>query len=317
MVDWEHIVMDVKFINPFLYSTIDVLEKMAMIKPVAGKPYVKTDDTACGDVSGIIGMTGDVIGSLALTFNEECIIYIANKVLSENHTDLNREVLDTVGELTNIISGAARKMMEKENLKVFAAIPTIVFGSGHTVRHIIKGPSIVIPLQTEKGTFVIDICLKSRVKQEDARPPVTQKPSANTSFNPKAFNPAVFGKPTAPKLGPEISQAKMDQDLVKPKIIEQKDMGARIVQLKQILAESIATRDILMKQLKEQPFMEGTQRQRYKKALPAYDAKIKRLKLDITAAETIAMMSKDDFDNPTIKPDFQTYPTTPTKPEKK
>jgi chemotaxis protein CheX len=311
--------MDVKFINPFLYGTIEVLEKMAFIKPVPGKPYAKTDDTARGDVSGIIGMTGDAIGSLALTFNEDCIIYVANKMLGENHTEMNREVLDTVGELTNIISGAARKMMEKDNLKVFAAIPTIVFGKGHTVRHIIKGPSIVLPFQTEKGTFVIDICLKSQIKQEEAQPPVQQKPSpsVDASFNPKAFNPAVFSKPSTPKVGPEISQAKMEQDLAKPNMVEPKDMGERLVQLKQILTETIATRDVLMKQLKEQPFMEGTQRQRYKKALPAYEAKIKRLKLDITAAETIARMSKDDFDNPTIKPDYQHYPTTPTKPVKK
>jgi chemotaxis protein CheX len=306
--------MDVKFINPFLDSTIDVLKKMAMIKPVAGKPYLKTDDTACGDVSGIIGMTGDAVGSLALTFNEECIIHIANKVLGENHTELNREVLDAVGELTNIISGAARKLMEKDNLKVFAAIPTIVFGKAHTIRHIIKGPSIVIPFQTEKGSFVIDISLQSRLKQEDARPKVQPKPSVNASFNPKAFNPAVFGKPAAPKAGPEISQDKIDQDLATPKIIERKDMGKRIVQLKEILAEYIATRDLLLKELREQPFMGGEQRQRYKKALPAYDAKIKKLMLDISAAETISKMSKDDFDNPTIKPDFQTYPTTPAKP---
>jgi len=302
--------MDVKFINPFLYGTMEVLEKMALIKPVAGKPFIKTDDTACGDVSGIIGMTGDAIGSLALTFNEECIIYITNKMLSENHTELNKEVLETAGELTNIISGAARKMMEKDDLKVFAAIPTIIFGKGHTLRHIIKGPSIVLPFQTEKGTFVIDVCLKSQVKQEEARPvPVLQSPSVAKKFDPKAANPAVFGKPSMPKAGPGISQAKIEQDLVKPNIIEHKDVGKRLVQLKQILAETIATRDAMMKQLKEQPFMEGTQRMRYKKALPAYDAKIRRLKLDIMAAETISKMSKEELENPKIPTNFQNYPT--------
>ena len=52
----------------------------------------------------------------------------------------------------------------------------------------------------------------------------------------------------------------------------------------------------------------------------AYDAKIKRIKLDITATETILKMSKEDFDNPTIKPHFQHHPTgqaTPNPEDKK
>lgn len=317
-------IMDVKFINPFLNGTLEVLEKMACIKPVAGKPYVKTNDTACGDVSGIIGMTGDAIGSLALSFSEECIIYVANNMLGESHTEMNKEVLDTAGELTNIISGAARKLMEKDDLKVFAAIPTIVYGKQHMVRHIVSGPSIVLPFQTEKGTFVIDVCLKSQLKPKEEQPtPAVEEfsspasfppsPSRQKPFDPKAVNPAVFGKPSMPKAGPEISQAKIEQDLVKPNTIEHKDVGDRITQLKQILAETIATRDSMLKQLKDQPFMEVAQRQRYKKALPSYDAKIKRLKLDIMAAETISKMTQEDFENPKIKTNFQNYPTGATR----
>ena len=288
---------------------------MAFIQPVAGKPFAKTDDTACGDISGIIGMTGDAIGSLALTFNEDCIIYIINKLLNENHTEINKDVLDAVGELTNMISGAARKLMEKENLTVFAAIPTIVFGKAHTVRHVIKGPSIVIPFQTEKGQFVIDICLQSQIKQKDEQPSIDQKSMATKAFDPKMLKPAVFGNPSLPKTEPAISQDKIAKDLSKPAAIEQKDIGDRLTKMKQLLTETSATRNAIMKQLKEQPFMEWQQRQRYNKALPAYEAKIKRLKLDITAAETIAKLSKDDFENPKIKPHFQHYPTKATSPK--
>jgi chemotaxis protein CheX len=309
--------MDVKFINPFLYGTVEVLSKMAFIQPVAGKPFAKTDDTACGDVSGIIGMTGDAIGSLAMTFSQECIINIVDKMLGEQHTEINKSVLDAVGELTNMISGAARKLMEKDNLTVFAAIPTVVFGTAHTVRHIIKGPSIVIPFQTEKGEFVIDVSIQSQLKQKEEKHPVTQRPEALKAFDPKKANPAVFGKPTMPKAAPDVLQERIEKDLGRSISIEVTDIVERIAQLKQVLADAVATRDILLKQLKDQPFMEFSQRQRYKKALPAYDAKIKRLRLDISASETISKMSKDDLESPTVKPHYQHYPTTPTKPEKK
>ena len=328
--------MDVKFINPFIYGTIEVMEKMAFFKPEAGKPYAKVDDTACGDISGIIGMTGDATGSLALSFSETCIMGICEKMLGEKHTEINRAVLDTVGELTNIISGASRKMMEKDDLKVIAAIPTIVFGRAHTVRHVIKGPSIVIPFKTQFGEFVIDVCLKSNLKPKEEEvpqqpqspqpgekkpvepkafnPAIFGKPSMQNAekrpFDPKAHNPAVFGKPSMPKAAPSILQQQIDKDLAKVAPPEHQNAAERLDFLKKSLAETNATRDAILKQMKEQPFMEFTQRTRYKKALPAYEAKIKRLKLDISAAETILKMSKEDLENPTIKPHFQHYPST-------
>lgn len=298
--------MDVKFINPFIFGTMEVMEKMAFTKPVASKPFAKVDDAACGDVSGIIGMTGDATGSLAMSFSEACIIGIVAKMLGERHTEINRAVLDAVGELTNMISGASRKLMENDDLKVTAAIPTVVFGRAHTIYHVIKGPSIVIPFQTESGQFVIDVCLKSNIKPKQEEAPQTDK----KSFDPKAHNPAVFGKPSMPKAAPDILQEKIEKDLAKPIPVEHKNATERLEYLKKVLAETNATRDVIMKQMKEQPFMEYTQRQRYKKALPAYDAKIKRLKLDISAAETILKMSADDLANPTIKPHYQHYPNT-------
>ena len=302
--------MDVKFINPFLDGTAEVLNKMAQINPVAGKSFAKTHDTAYGDVSGIIGMTGDAIGSLALTFSEKCIIGIISKMLGESHAEINKEVMDAVGELTNMISGASRKLMEKDNLKVFAAIPTVVFGKAHSVRHVIQGPSIVIPFKTEYGDFVIDVCLQSQLKKkEDKSIPGRREIPDMDIFNPKEVNPAVFGKPSLPKTEQAIMQEKIEKDLGKSEPLEYKDIGERIDHLKKLLAETNTTRDSIMKQLKDQPFMEISQRSSYKRALPAYEAKIRKLKLDLVAAETISKMSQDDFDNPKIKTNFQNYPT--------
>ena len=309
--------MDVKFINPFIHATVEVMETMAFVKPAAGKPFAKTDEIARGEISGIIGMTGDAIGSLAMSFTEACIIGIVDKMLGEKHKEMNKAVLDAVGELTNMISGSARKMMEKDDLKVFAAIPTIVFGRAHTVRHVVKGPSIVIPFGTDFGEFVIDILLKSNIKQalRQAQPQQDQK----ITFDPKAHNPAVFGRPSMPAQGPDILPSQIEKDLGSSVPAEHKIAAERMEHLRRALAETNATRDAIMKQLKEQPFMEYTRRQRYRKALPAYDAKIKRLRLDIAAAETIMKMSKEDLENPTIKPHFQHYPNTSggSKPEPK
>jgi len=151
--------MDVKFINPFLEATIDVLKTMAFVEPIPGKPYLKKDDLAKGDISGIIGFTGEATGSMALSFSEGCILKIVANMLGEDIKEINGDIKDAVGEITNMVSGAARQKLESLGLSISAAIPTVISGKGHSVSHITSGPSIIIPFETDQGSFVVDICM--------------------------------------------------------------------------------------------------------------------------------------------------------------
>ena len=151
--------MDVKFINAFLDGTISVLKTMAFVEPRAGAAYLKKDCVAYGDISGIIGMTGAVKGSLALSFSESCILKIVSNMLGEEITEINGDIKDAVGEITNMASGVARKNLEAGGLIVSAAIPTVVAGKNHSIIHVMGGPSIIIPFEIDAGAFVVDICL--------------------------------------------------------------------------------------------------------------------------------------------------------------
>lgn len=151
--------MNVKFINPFLEGTISVLKTMAFIEPRAGKPYLKKENRANGDISAIIGITGSVVGSLALSFSEKCIIRIVSNMLGEDIKSLNGDIKDAVGEITNMVSGVARQKLEQEGLVLKAAIPTVVTGKSHSISHVLGGPSIIIPFETDDGPFVVDVCL--------------------------------------------------------------------------------------------------------------------------------------------------------------
>jgi len=159
--------MEVRFINPFLEGTINVLQTMAMVVPKAGKPYLKEGKLAKGDVSGIIGLTGSARGSLALSFSQSCILKIVSNMLGEDYRDITAEVRDAVGEITNMISGVARKKLEAEGFNVAAAIPTVVSGKDHSFIHVLGGPSIIIPFETDNGPFFVDVCLKD-TRQEQA-----------------------------------------------------------------------------------------------------------------------------------------------------
>ncbi len=149
--------MDVKLINPFLAAAMHVLKTMAEIEAKPGKPFLKNGDVARGDVSAVIGITGAAQGSMALIFTEECIKNIASNLLGEDFVEVNNEVRDAVGELTNMICGDARRRLAEQGFVLQAGIPSIIDGKGHSIGHIADGPHLVVPFDTSNGSFMVEV----------------------------------------------------------------------------------------------------------------------------------------------------------------
>ncbi len=152
--------MNVDVINAFSDSSINVLKIMAFMDATAGKPFLKKDKLAIGDVSGIIIFSGSMTGSLALSFSETCILKIVSNMMGEEISSINHMVQDTAAEITNIISGDARKRMQSKGLTVTAGIPSVVSGKGHEIKHTLDGPSIIIPFNTAFGSFTVDVNIR-------------------------------------------------------------------------------------------------------------------------------------------------------------
>lgn len=152
--------MDVKLINPFIEATLHVLSSLAYTKATAGKPYLKKDQLARGDVSGIVGLSGEARGTISVSFSEESILSIVSKMFGEPVNEINDEVKDAVGEILNIVSGQARKKLESMGRSLKGAIPTVITGKNHTICHITKHPIIAIPFETDNGHFTIEVCIE-------------------------------------------------------------------------------------------------------------------------------------------------------------
>lgn len=150
--------MDVKYINPFLTATVNVIKTMAFLDVKPGKPFLKKDNIGSGDVSGIIGITGETEGSLSVTFTEACILAIVSNMFGEPMEAINEEVEDAVGEITNMISGDARRTLDDAGINLKAAIPSVVSGKGHHVRHITNSAVVAIPFETPSGPFTVEVC---------------------------------------------------------------------------------------------------------------------------------------------------------------
>jgi len=154
--------MDVSLVNPFIEATLHVLSSLAFTKANAGKPYLKKDSIAKGDVSGIVGLSGEARGTISVSFSEDSILAIVSNMFGEPVKEINDEVKDAVGEILNIVSGQARQKLESTGRILKGAIPTVITGKNHAISHITKQPIIAIPFDTDNGHFTIEVCIEER-----------------------------------------------------------------------------------------------------------------------------------------------------------
>lgn len=153
--------MKVEVINPFLESVVNVLSTMAMLESKPGKPSLKDDNIAKGDVSGIIGMSGsNVSGSMAISFPEKVACDIVKRMLGDDISKINDTVTDLVGEITNMVAGGAKNQLMENGYDIGMASPVVVTGKGHTIIHKASGKRILLPFTTEVGEFYVEVCLE-------------------------------------------------------------------------------------------------------------------------------------------------------------
>ncbi len=152
--------MDVQLVNPFIDATISVLSSLAFTEAHVGKPYLKKDAVARGDVSGVVGLSGNTNATISVTFTKTCILKIVSKMFGEEMTEINDEVKDAVGEILNIVSGSGRQKLESMGKSLKGGIPTVITGKNHTITHITSSPIIAVPFSTENGDFTFEVCFE-------------------------------------------------------------------------------------------------------------------------------------------------------------
>lgn len=155
------VVLDVAFVNPFLKAAIKEIQSNTTIKVTAGRPQLKGPmDPARGDISGIVGLTGQKKGSFALTFTKEFIV----KAVSDMHKVETKfddlRVRNTVSSLTGKIAAKGTEILSERGQFFQPSLPTTIIGEKHQLEHNTDGPCIVIPFESDAGSFYAEISLE-------------------------------------------------------------------------------------------------------------------------------------------------------------
>ncbi len=149
--------MKVEYINPFVGSTEAVFSTMLHTQLTRGEIFLKKNAHPHYDVSGIIGLSGKAVGTVVLSLDENVAIGAAAAMLLECPSEINAQVIDAVGELTNIIAGRAKAKLEQFNLS--ASLPSVITGKGHSIEFPSNATPIGIPFESPWGPLMIEVGL--------------------------------------------------------------------------------------------------------------------------------------------------------------
>jgi chemotaxis protein CheX len=157
--------MDVRYINPFLEAVQSVFSTMIHIDVALGKPHI-SEVLPRYDISGIIGMSGDVVGSVVLSFPASVAKVVIGKFAGSEYPVESADFADALGEIVNMISGAAKAKFEGK--KVSISTPSVVVGAGHIIARPTRTTCISLPCTVYCGEFSIDIAIREEAGQQRA-----------------------------------------------------------------------------------------------------------------------------------------------------
>lgn len=154
--------MKADFINPFLISTISVLqETVALTDVIPGRPELKTSTAAAGFLSGIVDMSGrPAQGSYAITFTSAVVRETCARLFTDEiraGEDIKTLASDMIGECANMICGRAKDLLSRNGYDFSLSPPRILLGEKHTVQHALKRPVIQVPFSTCWDSVFVEI----------------------------------------------------------------------------------------------------------------------------------------------------------------
>ncbi|BAI81769.1 conserved hypothetical protein (plasmid) [Deferribacter desulfuricans SSM1] len=152
--------MKAEHINPFIESTISVFKTMIGVTPQRKSLEMKKSDIATYDISGIIGLSGQAIGSVVISFPESLALKVVSKFMGIQKLQADDDVVDAVGEIVNMIAGGAKKIFTDKGLKFKISIPNVVTGKNHKISRPSTIPCVVIYFTVLNEMFVIEVSLK-------------------------------------------------------------------------------------------------------------------------------------------------------------
>ncbi|MDD4975340.1 MAG: chemotaxis protein CheX [Bacteriovorax sp.] len=157
----------IEFSKPFIDAAKNVFETMVFTKLETQKPTIKSDSVSRGDVSAILGLSGELEknGSrchykamLVISFPYETYFKVASAMLGETYTSYVSDIHDLGGEIVNMVMGNAKRDLKTMGYTSNMAIPSMLEGINHSIKYPSGAHVVLIPFNSAHGPMFMELC---------------------------------------------------------------------------------------------------------------------------------------------------------------
>lgn len=150
--------MKAQTIYSFIESIDELFGNMFAADVTRGEPSYSSSVLDGDEVIALIGISGDIQGSIALAMPIDTALRLTSALLGMPNESFDATTSDAVAELVNIVGGGAKaKLITLNQQPLHLGLPSVLHGRNITV----TGPSqavwMRIPFESELGSF--NLCM--------------------------------------------------------------------------------------------------------------------------------------------------------------
>lgn len=161
---------ELEYLKPFVKNTCHILKTMAGLDAEFKEVYFSNSIRIFGDVSGIMGLSGNVEGTLVVTFYWDLAKTIVAKMMDAEEETIDAELIhDGVSEIINMISGTTKKEFAGSRYYFEISLPSVVVGPGHQIGHLQDTSVSALIFQVGNQSFALHVCIRPKSSEAKVR----------------------------------------------------------------------------------------------------------------------------------------------------
>jgi chemotaxis protein CheX len=152
-------------------SAAEVFSTMLGLEVELDPPRTEKEAPTVGDgVLSVVGLGGSYTGAGWFLCSAAGACQLCTRLLMAESSSVDEDVLDAIGEITNMIIGNFKSMVEDRVGPLGLSIPTVIYGRNFTSRSVAQEDWIVQPFRCLNESMEVRACLSPSRESVQVRP---------------------------------------------------------------------------------------------------------------------------------------------------
>lgn len=144
-------------VEPFANATIEVFKTALNCEIRYERASLKQGSAPSFEVSGVISLSGKVHGAVVLSVSLPVAFKLVDAMLDLQVNEVNSDVADAVGELTNMIAGGAKTSLTHYQLSL--GLPEVITEACCEIAYPEKARPMCISFASDWGALAVEVGL--------------------------------------------------------------------------------------------------------------------------------------------------------------